>query len=174
MTPQEAMVRDRVRVPEGGLAELASAFDHEAALARQLREALVRQRAGVARNRPDDVHASCDDMGRVIVALEHARARRARVLESLTGRPDTAWEGLVEALEGRVPESLARSRARLRADAEAVAREAGTNREVLRRGVESGEAFLQALFSNVAASDATYRPAEGDDGAPGFLVDRKA
>ena len=58
---------------------------------------------------------------------------------------------------------------------EETAREAAVNRTVLKRTVEAGEAFLQALFTGVSEPQTVYRAGERreDDGS-GFLLDRTA
>jgi len=58
------------------LAELTGALLREMETVRALREALVRQRAGVAADSPNAVHDSCDDIGRILVALENTKRHR--------------------------------------------------------------------------------------------------
>ena len=153
---------------------LAQVLERESALADQLGEALARQRAAVASNAPESVHGSCDDIGRILGALEEARRRRAGLLAAMCGAEPATLESLAAQRGGALPPALERARARLRASAEAVTREASTNRELLRRCMANGEAYLQALFSAAAAPDPTYRAGERrDDGAQGFLFDRK-
>lgn len=164
--------------PAGGPAladELAKAFANEAHAVRELREALGRQRHGVARDAVREVEASCDDIGRILVTLEAARRTRTARLEALAPAGGSPWAALERAFGGRLPDALAAARRELRAEAEATAHEAAINRAVLRRTIESGEAFLQALFSNVTLPGPTYRAGErAEEGEPGFLLDRKA
>lgn len=155
--------------------DLAGALLREAQAVNELRDALSRQRQGVATDSVPAVNASCDDIGRILVALDAARRARAGLLGPLAPEGGTPWEALERLFGGRLPEPLAEARRALRAAAESAAREAAINRVVLRRTIESGEAFLQALFSNVAEPEPTYRAGErADEGGPGFLLDRKA
>jgi multidrug resistance efflux pump len=156
------------------LTDLTAALRREVETVRSLRETLVRQRAGVAADSPDAVHASCDDIGRILVALDNAKRYRQALLAALVPGGEPTFEALDAALEGGLPPALDEARATLRAEAEETAREAAVNRTVLKRTVEAGEAFLQALFTGVAEPEAVYRAGERreDDGA-GFLLDRK-
>ncbi len=155
--------------------DLARVLEREAAAVLELREALLRQRAGVARDATEAVNASSDDVGRVLVALEAARRTRAGLLAPFAAPDEPPMAALERLFGGALPEPLAAARRELRAAAEAAQREAVVNRTVLRRTIESGEAFLQALFSNVAEPEPTYRAGDRpDDGGPGFLLDRKA
>lgn len=157
------------------LGELTRALEREVATVSELREALVRQRAGVATDAVESVHAACDDVARLLVAIEAARRHRVMRLESLSVSGDARLETLELALGHALPTPLAEARAALRHEAAAAAREAGINRVVLQRTVEAGEAFLQALFSNAGGPDPVYRAGERreDDGA-GLMLDRTA
>lgn len=155
--------------------ELVLVLEREAQAVRELRDALARQRDGVAHDSTGAVHASCDDIGRILVTLEAARRARARLLEPIAGPGEAPLAALERVCGGALPEPLGTARAALRVAAEGAAREAAINRAVLRRTIESGEAFLQALFSNLAEPDPTYHAGERpDEGSPGFLLDRKA
>jgi hypothetical protein len=156
------------------LTELARVLAREAEVVHALREALVRQRAGVAADSTPDVHGSCDDIARILVALDNARRHRSSLLANLAGGTPTTLEALARELGGTLPPELAEAAAVLRREAEGAAREAAVNRTVLKRTVEAGEAFLQALFTDAGEPEAVYRPGErrDDDGA-GFLLDRK-
>jgi hypothetical protein len=174
--PQAPTMHDANTAPERSLAgDLALVLEREARAVGELREALSRQREGVARNSTGTVNSSCDDIGRILVSLEAARRARAALLGPLAQPGEAPMDVLERAFGGAMPEPLAAARRTLRGAAEAAAREAAINRVVLRRTIESGEAFLQALFSNVAEPESTYRAGERpDDGGPGFLLDRKA
>jgi len=179
--PTEATVLDRTpargrEIPAGRDDQaLAAALEREAALAEQLDSALERQRAAVAKNAPEAVHASCDDIGRVLGALEEARRQRSTLLGAMCGGEEATLEGLARRRGGVLPAALEGARARLRASAERVTRQAATNRELLRRCMANGEAYLQALFASVVRPDPTYHAGEKrDEGSPGFLLDRKA
>lgn len=156
------------------LRDLTRALAREASAVRELREALVRQRAGVSVDSIADVHVSCDDIGRVLVALEAARRHRGLLLAALVPGGERTLEALASELGGSLPPELAEAALALRREAEATAREASVNRTVLERTVEAGEAFLQALFTSTNLPEPVYRAGERreDDGA-GFLLDRK-
>lgn len=157
------------------LAELARVLVRETEVVRDLREALVRQRAGVAADSTADVHGSCDDIARILVALDNTRRHRASLLVALCGNASVTLEQLAKEIGGELPPALTEAALALRKDAESTAREAAVNRTVLQRTVEAGEAFLQALFTDAGEPEAVYRPGERreDDGA-GFLLDRQA
>ncbi len=161
--------------PQQALTDLAGALVREAETVRVLREALVRQRAGVAADSTAAVHGSCDDIGRILVALESAKRYRGALLAALLPGEAATLEALTASLGGTLPPDLAAARTTLRREAEETAREAAVNRTVLKRTVEAGEAFLQALFTGVSEPEAVYRAGERreDDGS-GFLLDRTA
>jgi hypothetical protein len=162
--------------PADVLADLVRAVVRETDAVRELREALVRQRAGVAADATADVHASCDDIARILVTLEQAKRHRAAVLAAAAREHPPTLEGLAAAFDGALPPPLAEAAQALRREAEGAAREASVNRVVLQRTVEAGEAFLQALFTGTATPDAVYRPGarSNDDDGAGFLLDRTA
>ncbi len=156
------------------LAELTRALTREASVVGELREALLRQRAGVAADAVAEVHVSCDDIARVLVSLDSARRHRGAVLGALVEETPPTIEALARSLGGSLPAELDEAVQRLRHEAEATAREAAVNRTVLQRTVEAGEAFLQALFTSATPPDPVYRPGERrEDEAAGFLLDRK-
>lgn len=173
--PPEAPARQHPPTPAALAAELATAFEREAQAVGELRDALARQRQGVATDSVAAVNASCDDIGRILVALDAARRARLALLGPLAPAGEPHRDALERLFGGSLPDVLADAHAALRTAAEGAAREASINRAVLRRTIESGEAFLQALFSNVAEPQPTYRGGERPgEGGPGFLLDRKA
>ncbi len=157
------------------IAELTRALVREAETVRELREALLRQRAGVAADSAGAVNDSCDDIARLLVAVEAAKRNRTMRIESIAPEAGVSLDRLEAALGERCPADLLDAHRALKREAEATAREASVNRAVLARTVEAGEAFLQALFSGTSAPDPVYRAGERreEDGA-GFLLDRKA
>lgn len=157
------------------IAELTLALERETETVRELREALLRQRAGVAADSAGSVNESCDDIARLLVAIEAAKRHRAMRIEAVSPEAGGSLEALERALGPNAPEPLRRAHAELRREAATTAREASVNRTVLSRTVEAGEAFLQALFSGSNAPEPVYRAGERreEDGA-GFLLDRKA
>ena len=163
----------RGRLARQSLLDLAGALEREAQLAVALRDALVRQREAVAASRADDVNESVEAIGRILLTMEEARRARAATMTSLCGDAPPPIDRLGEALGVTPPAELVAAGRALERAAREVVREVGINREVLRRAVEAGESFLQALFSTVDAS--CYRaPAAEETPLPGLLLDRRA
>jgi hypothetical protein len=161
--------------PSARLEELTRALEHETTVVGELRETLIQQRAGVAGSRIDAVNQSVDDVGRLLLALEEARGRRRVLVAALAGGVELPLDQLEAALGVPLPAALEAARAALRDAARAVAHEVAINRAVLRRAVETGEAFLQALFSTTAAPAAGYPAGErSDPPAAGVLLNRRA
>ena len=160
---------------EGAAAELVRVMAAESAAVSELREALLRQRAGVATGSAEGVAASCDDIGRILLTLGEAHRQRGALLEALTGDASAPLETLEGSYGGELPAALAAARDGLRREAGLTATEATINRAVLRSAVEAGESFLQALFSAAGDPEPVYRtPERRDDAGQGFLLDRRA
>jgi hypothetical protein len=157
------------------LAELTRALEHETGLVRQLSEALVSQRAGVAGGAPEAIHAGVEDIGRILFTIEEARRRRSELVDALTGNPDQPLERIEATFGAAVPAAFTHRRRALRAAAELAMREATINRSVLRHALEAGEAYLQALFSSPDAVE-SYGPSErrDDTAATGMILNRRA
>jgi hypothetical protein len=157
------------------LAGLARVLTRETEAVRELREALVRQREGVAGNAIAAVHGSCDDIGRLLVTLDAAKRTRVEMLARLVPDGPGTLEAVALMCGGALPPALAEASLTLRREAADTAREAAVNRAVLQRTVEAGEAFLQALFASAGDRDSVYHPGEHrDDDGSGFLLDRTA
>jgi hypothetical protein len=157
------------------LAGLARALGRETVAVRELREALVRQRDGVAADAIEAVHGSCDDIARLLVTLDTAKRHRVGLMQRLVPDGPATLESLAAACGGSLPADLAGAGLELRREAAEAAREAAINRVVLQRTVEAGEAFLQALFAGAGEKDPVYRAGERrDDDGSGFLLDRTA
>jgi len=157
------------------LLALAAVLDEEAALAESLVSALTRMRAAVAGGEAAPLEGEVDALGTILHTLQEARRRRARVLAALTGEESVPLDGVAASLELPEPPALTAARRRLRRAGREVLREASINRVVLRRVMDQGDRYLQALF---AAPDApTYGPAERAPGrgiAAGALINRRA
>ena len=154
---------------------LATALDEEAALAESLRDALTQMRAAVAGGTPGPLDHEAEALGRILHTLQEARRRRGSILAALAGDEAFPLDGLARGLEVASPPALDAARLRLRRAGEAVVREATINRAVLRRALEQGDHFLQALFS--AATAPAYGPAErasGRTAGAGVLFNRRA
>ena len=162
-----------VDAPQPTVDELAGVLDREANILLELRDALERQCGHVAANDVAAVNASVDDIGRLLLALEETRRHRRATMARLTGGAGSA---LATALDARGAGDIATRRSRLRHAALEAARAAAVNRAVLRRALEAGDSFLQALFSSAADPCPAYGPGERRDrsGASGLLLNRRA
>lgn len=157
------------------LAGLARALAREAEAVHELREALVRQREGVAADAIDAVNGSCDDIARLLVTLDSAKRLRLDMLARLLPDGPRTMEAVAGMCGNSLPPALAEASQALRREAAGAAREAAVNRVVLERTVEAGEAFLQALFASAGDRDSVYRSGDRrDDDGSGFLLDRTA
>ncbi len=156
--------------------ELAESLVQEADVARELREAPIQQRDAVARMDNAGVEASVDAIGRILLTVEAAKARRTGLVTAVTGIPDLPLDQLETSLGVELGAPLQHARQRLRRAAQDVAQEVAINRAVLRRAVEAGEAYVQALFSCVVGPSPAYAPAERAESAAatGVLVNRRA
>ncbi len=131
------------------LSDLAAALIQEHRLIEELREALVRQRAGVATGDSELIDGSVSAIARTLLTLEEARRRRASLTSALMGRPGLALSDL-ELFVGALPAPLLAAREAVRRAVEATAHDLAINRRALRRALEAGDAFRQQLFSSVA------------------------
>jgi len=162
-----------VRPSDTELEALASALGRELELVRELRQALRDQRAGIASHHTAAVEDSLQRVGHLLMALEERRRARAQLLETMAGTSNSslAWIDDLPA----PPAALGVVRHELRTAAREVAHEVAVNHEVLRRSVEAGDAFLQALFSSVRGIDPCYRPeAAPPEPATGVIMNRRA
>ena len=170
----------RVGEPPAALAaalrELTGTLEREAEAAGELRDSLVEQRAAVASGEARALDGSVDAISRLLLRLQELRRSRGEQLAALAGDAGLGIEQLAGELEVDLPPRLDEARRALRRAAGEVVREATVNRAVLRRTVESGEAFLQALFSAVAGPAPVYAPVpHPDEGQArgGLLVNRQ-
>ena len=163
--------------PKGGagiatsalLTDLAGALVQEQRLIGELRQALLRQRAGVATGDLDLIDGSVYAIARTRLTLEEARRRRASLTASVGGRPGIALSEL-ESFVGVLPAPLLAAREAVRRAAEATAHDLAINQKVLRRALEAGDAFLQQLFSSafdtMAETVPSLRPADSRPSGP--------
>jgi hypothetical protein len=131
------------------LSDLAAALIQEQRLIEELREALVRQRAGVATGDSELIDGGVYAIARTLLTLEEARRRRASLTAALMGRPGLALSDL-ELFVGALPAPLLAAREAVRRAVEATAHDLAINQRVLRRALEAGDAFRQQLFSSVS------------------------
>jgi hypothetical protein len=156
--------------------ELAHALLHEAAIVQELHDALIAQRAAIAANDTAGVQASIEALPRILLTLGEARELRGRIVADLTGGTECHLEDLEATLGRALPSGLQQARAGLRRAVEAVVHQVAINHTVLRRAVENGEAFLQALFASIGEPSAGYGPqdARGPEAGTAVLLNRKA
>jgi hypothetical protein len=158
------------------LGELTDALVHERRLIEELREALLRQRAGVAADDPELIEHSVQAIGRTLLTLDEARRRRVALTALVAGRPGVALSDL-DGLLAPLPAAFVSAREAVRRAAEATAHEGAINQTVLRRALEAGDAYLQQLFSSAADPMPVYapgpRPSEPRP-AGGLLLNRTA
>lgn len=96
------------------LRELTSELKRERRLVEELRDALARQRAGVANDDRAAVAASVGEVGRIVSTLEQARRRRATMVGVITGDEGFPLARLEECLASPLPEGFRRARTDLR------------------------------------------------------------
>jgi hypothetical protein len=158
------------------LGELTGALQQELRLIEDLRQALLRQRAGVAADDPESIDASVQAVARTLLTLDQARRHRAEVAATLLSAEDVALADLERHLGCELPPALAAAREGVRRAAEAAAREVAINQHVLRRALEAGDAFLQQLFASAADPMPVYAPGPkpADARPSGFLLNRTA
>jgi hypothetical protein len=175
MTPTQS-APDAVPASTAPFADLHAALVRELDQLVALREALAHQRAAVAMSSAEGVQTTCDAVQRILQALEVARRRRHAALVALGVAADAALEALVERWGAALPAELTPLRAAVQGEAEAAAREAAVTHTVLRRAVDSGEAYLQALFASASDPAPVYQAHErpAAEALPGFLLDRRA
>lgn len=156
--------------------ELSHALGREASLVQELNDALLAQRAAIAANDTAGVQGSIEALPRILLTLSEARELRGRIVADLAGGTECHLEDLEAILGCALPSGLQQARASLRRKVEAVVHQVAINHTVLRRTVEHGEAFLQALFASVGEPSAGYAGQEtrGLDGGPAVLLNRKA
>lgn len=85
------------------LADLADALLYEANVIEELRQALLRQRAGVAADDTELVESSVHAMGRTLLTLDEARRRRAALTALIAGGDPTPLDRLEALLGNRSP-----------------------------------------------------------------------
>jgi hypothetical protein len=130
------------------LGELTNALTREQGLIENLRQALLRQRQGVAADDPEAIESSVHAVSLTLLTLEEARRGRAALTALIAGEPGVALADLEDHLGVLLPASFTEARERVRRTAEATALDVAINQTVLRRALEAGDTFLQQLFSS--------------------------
>ncbi len=143
-------------VPADRMEELGRLLERETALAVELRNALERQRAGVADNDQAGISAGTDRIAELVTSLQEARIHRRRLLADLGGDAATPLARLESTLRAPLPATVDRARARLAEAADEAGRELAINRTVLVRALENGEAFLSAVMGVLGRETPSY------------------
>ncbi|MDX2208392.1 MAG: hypothetical protein SFU57_12200 [Gemmatimonadales bacterium] len=146
--------------------ELVHAVTQEHGLLVALRQALARQREGVAGGDPGAVEAASHRVAHAVMNLDEARRKREALVLSFSHARPMRLETL-ELHVGPVP-GLAEARHRLREEAEETLRDLTVTQQVLQAALRAGDAYLQSLFASV--TDAYHETGS----APGALVNRRA
>jgi hypothetical protein len=131
------------------LTDLAGALVQEQGFIEELRQALLRQRAGMATGDPDLIDGSVYAIARMLLTLEEARRRRASLATAVVGRPDVALFDL-ESFVGILPVPLLAAREAVHRAAEVTAQDLAINQRMVCQALEAGDAFLQQLFSSAS------------------------
>jgi hypothetical protein len=159
------------------LADLADALLYEANVIEELRQALLRQRAGVAADDASMIESSLHAMGRTLLTLDEAKRRRAALTALIAGGEAAPLERLEHLLGGGLTPEVEEARAMVKRSALMAAQDLAINQHILRRAMEAGDVFLQRLFSMTGDPAAGYqrgdRPTEP---APqsGLILNRTA
>jgi len=159
------------------LADLADALLYEANVIEELRQALLRQRAGVAADDAAMIESSLHAMGRTLLTLDEAKRRRAALTALIAGDEATPLEGLERLLGGGLPPEVEEARAMVKRSALMAAQDLAINQHILRRAMEAGDVFLQRLFSMAGDPAAGYQRGERPtEPAPpsGLILNRTA
>jgi hypothetical protein len=141
------------------LSDLAGALVQEQRLIEELRQALLRQRAGMASGDSEVIDGSVYAITRTLLTLEEAGRRRTSLTAAVMGRPGLALSDL-ELFVGVLPAPLFEAREAIRRAAEATAHDLAINQRELRRALDAGDAFRQQLFCEGPNGDlASHRSA---------------
>jgi hypothetical protein len=119
------------------LGELARRLRSELRLVGALRDALARQREGIAGRDGDAMLTTAREVGGIVHELVTARRRRVRLVGAITGDEGCPLARLEERLEGPLPEEFLRARAALRAAGDGAAADVRMSRAVVRCALEA-------------------------------------
>ena len=120
----------------------------------------MRQRAAVAEDDPKAVDLQTDAIGTILLTLADARDLRKRVM---AGAEASNLDRLESAYGAALPGRLGDARADLRRAVEGAAVQVAINRAVLKRAVEIGDGYLQALFCSASAPAPAYASPQRTD-----------
>ncbi len=157
------------------LADLAEALLYEANVIEELRQALLRQRAGVAADDAEMVEASIHAMGRTLLTLDEAKRRRSALTALIAGGEPTPIDRLETLLGGSLPPDVEEARGMVKRSALMAAQDVAINQHILKRALEAGDVFLQRLFSMAQEPAPGYQRGErAVEPAAGLLLNRTA
>ena len=131
------------------LTDLAGVLSQEQRPIEELRQALLRQRAGMTSGDRELIDESAYAIARTLLTLAEARRRRALFTAAVMGRPGVALSDL-ESCVGVLPAPLLAAREAVRGAAEAALHDLAINQRVVRQALEAGDAVLQELFSSAS------------------------
>lgn len=159
------------------MADLVEGLRYEAQVIGELRQALLRQRAGVASDDADVVEDSVHAMGRTLLTLDEAKRRRAALTALIAGGEPAPLDRLESLLGGSLPVELEEARTAVKRAALQAAQDVAINQHILKRALESADLFLQKLFSMASDPPPGYGCSDQpmDQGPPsGLILNRTA
>jgi hypothetical protein len=170
-TRAEALVPASVPTAE----VLAEALASEGRLIEELINIMRRQRSAVAVDDLQGVDDSVFATHRVLVTLGEARRRRRTLNRMLGEREDISIDALDDVLGPRMTDALRSVRETLQLSAQALSREVALNRQVLRKALASGDAYVRTLAGVPAAMTYGARSLPMESAPPGgTLINRRA
>jgi FlgN protein len=152
------------------LTALADAFAAERRQVETLRDTILRQRDGVARDDVTAVDDSVFAMQRTLVTLQVARRQRRAICRRIFGSEDTPLRDLDSALGADMTDALRTERDALLAAARRLARDIEINRRVLQQALHQGSALVPVLAGGAESPTYTGPMDPGTDRAAGGLV----
>ena len=136
----------------------------EADLLRDLKTALIAQRAALAADDTAGLEEVVNHIGRTLLTIREARRQRALLIELVVGGPNASLADAAAKIGGDAAQQF-RGRCRDLHDlAVSVSRELTINQAVIRRAIESGEQYLQQLLTVPPVDGYSERPGEARSG----------
>jgi|KBSSwiStaDraftv2_1062776.scaffolds.fasta_scaffold03238_11 hypothetical protein len=151
-----------------------TALETECRVLDELREALARQRAGVAADDVEGLDAATHAVSRALLTLEEARRRREHLVAAMTGTAGGSLTAVSDAIGPSL--TLSHMREMLRGSAEAVIRDLALTQSVLRGALRAGDKYLQSMLTTSSGPRPAYAPAGTASMSParGVLLNRNA
>ncbi len=140
-----------------------------------LRVLMIRQREAVAGDQMQELEDTVFAVQRVMLTLGEARKRRRTLSERLGCDPETTPRYLPDALGSQASREVVDASRDLVESAEALSREVAVNRDVLQRGLSTGEEFVRILTGAAEQKLAGYSERAEGVTAPrdNWLVNRQ-